>query len=146
MTLTYPLQNGEQVEILTTRQSRPSRDWLNSHQGYLHTSRARARVRAWFKRQDHEHNLSAGRTILDRELNRVGISDVPVEKIAERFRGRQVEEFLAALGSGEITTGQLAHSLGELAPHDDALKPKPARKKKRKQSSSDGGFRYPGCR
>ncbi|MDH5469290.1 MAG: GTP diphosphokinase [Gammaproteobacteria bacterium] len=140
VTLTYPLQNGEQVEILTTRQSRPSRDWLNSHLGYLHTSRARARVRAWFKRQDHELNLSAGRTILDRELNRVGISDIPVEKIAERFRGRQVEEFLVALGSGEITTGQLAHSLGELAPHEDALKPKPPRTKRRKQSSSDGGF------
>ena len=59
--LTRQLQNGEQVEVLTTRQGEPSRDWLNTHLGYLKTSRARSRVRAWFKRQDYELNVSAGR-------------------------------------------------------------------------------------
>ncbi|MDH3901222.1 MAG: bifunctional (p)ppGpp synthetase/guanosine-3',5'-bis(diphosphate) 3'-pyrophosphohydrolase, partial [Gammaproteobacteria bacterium] len=47
--LTYELQNGEQVEVLTTRQGSPSRDWLNPHLGYLKSSRARAHVRQWFK-------------------------------------------------------------------------------------------------
>jgi GTP pyrophosphokinase len=138
--LTYALQNGEQVEILTTKQGRPSRDWLNSHLGYLHTTRARSRVRAWFKRQDYEHNLSAGRSILDRELHRVGISDIAAEKIAERFRGRPVDEFLAALGSGEITTGQLARSLGELVPQEERLKPRQARPRRRKKTGTAGDF------
>lgn len=138
--LTYTLQNGEQVEILTTKQGRPSRDWLNTHLGYLHTSRARSRVRAWFKRQDYEHNLGAGRSILDRELRRVGISDIPVEKIADRFRGRQVDEFLAALGSGEITTGQLAHSLGELVPQEDTLRAREPRTRRKAKTGGAGGF------
>ena len=138
--LTYSLQNGEQVEILTTKQGRPSRDWLNSHLGYLHTSRARARVRAWFRHQDYENNLGAGRAILDRELQRVGISDIPVEKIAARFRGRQIDEFLVALGSGEITTGQLAHSLTELLPREDTLKPRVPRAKRKKKSSAGSDF------
>ncbi len=138
--LTYSLQNGEQVEILTTRQGRPSRDWLNSHLGYLHTSRARSRVRAWFKQQDYEHNLGAGRSILDRELHRVGLSAIAAEKIAERFRGRQVDEFLVALGSGEITTGQLARSLGELVPKEEPLKPRQGRQRRKKKAGTAGGF------
>ena len=138
--LTYTLHNGEQVEILTTKQGRPSRDWLNSHLGYLHTSRARARVRAWFKHEDYEHNLSAGRTILDRELQRVGITDIPAEKIAERFKGRAVDEFLVALGSGEITTGQLSRLLGELVPKEQTLTPRQPRARRRKPSSQVGGF------
>ena len=138
--LTYSLQNGEQVEILTTKQGRPSRDWLNSHLGYLHTSRARARVRAWFKHQDYEHNLGAGRAILDRELQRVGVSDIPVEKVAARFRGRQIDEFLVALGSGEITTGQLAHSLTELLPQEDSLKPRLPRAKRKKRTAAGNDF------
>ena len=138
--LTYALKNGEQVEILTTKQGRPSRDWLNSHLGYLHTSRARARVRAWFKREDYEHNLSAGRAMFDRELQRVGISDIPAEKIAERFRGRGVDEFLVALGSGEITTGQLSRSLSELVPQEQTLKSRQTRARRRKSASKAGGF------
>jgi GTP pyrophosphokinase len=138
--LTYRLGNGELVEILTAKQGRPSRDWLNSHLGYLHTSRARSRVRTWFKHQDYEHNLSAGRGILDRELRRVGVSYIPVEKVADRFRGRQVDEFLAALGSGEITTGQLAHALGELVPNEDTLEARQPRARRKTKSDSAGGF------
>ncbi len=138
--LTWQLNNGEQVEILTSKQGRPSRDWLNSHLGYLHTSRARSRVRAWFKRQDYEHNLAAGRAILDKELQRVGISDIPVEKIAERFRGRQVDEFLAALGSSEITTGQLTRSLSELIPREDTLKPQQSRTRRKTRDTGAGEF------
>ena len=97
-------------------------------------------MRAWFKRQDYEHNLGAGRTILDRELNRVGISDIPVEKIAARFRGREVDEFLAALGSGEITTGQLANSLAGLVPREQRLRPRETKARRRKKAAASGGF------
>jgi len=58
--LTYTLQNGDRVEILTTREPGPSRDWLNGSLGYLKSSRARGKVRAWFNTQDHEQHLSDG--------------------------------------------------------------------------------------
>ncbi|MFQ5488371.1 MAG: RelA/SpoT family protein, partial [Gammaproteobacteria bacterium] len=65
--LTYALQNGEQVEILTVKNASPSRDWLNPHLGYLKTSRARSKVLTWFKHQDREKNIQEGRAMLERE-------------------------------------------------------------------------------
>ncbi|MEN8205593.1 MAG: GTP diphosphokinase [Pseudomonadota bacterium] len=139
--LTYPLQNGEQVEVLTTRQGGPSRDWLNTHLGYLKTSRARSRVRSWFRHQDFEHNVSAGRAILDRELHRVAIAELSTEKIATRFKYKQADDFLAAIGHGDITAGQLANAANELVPRQDALPSQPRRTPKKEHSTTDSGFR-----
>jgi GTP pyrophosphokinase len=139
--LTYPLQNGQQVEILTTRHGEPSRDWLNVHLGYLKSSRARSRVRSWFRHQDYEHNVSAGRAILDRELNRVAIASIPTEKIAARFKYDQVDDFLAAIGHGDVTAGQLANAANELSPREDALIAEPRRAPKKDLATTDGGFK-----
>ncbi|VAW81063.1 Guanosine-3',5'-bis(diphosphate) 3'-pyrophosphohydrolase / GTP pyrophosphokinase, (p)ppGpp synthetase II, partial [hydrothermal vent metagenome] len=70
--LSHELVSGEQVEVLTARQPSPSRDWINPHLGYLKTSRARAKVRRWFKEQDRDINIGAGRTAIERELHRLG--------------------------------------------------------------------------
>jgi GTP pyrophosphokinase len=139
--LTYQLQNGEQVEVLTTRQGEPSRDWLNAHLGYLKTSRARSRVRTWFKHQDFEHNVTAGRSILDRELHRLGVTDLPIEKIASRFKHKQVSEFLEAVGHGDITAGHLANAVNELVPRVDAREASHSRLARREQSTTPGGFK-----
>jgi GTP pyrophosphokinase len=138
--LTYQLQNGEQVEVLTTRQGAPSRDWMNPHQGYLKTSRARSRVRQWFKRQDVDHNISAGRSLLDRELHRLGITGLPVERLAGWFRFRQVDELLASLGRGDINTGQLANAINELSPRPEPVIVEKKRARSRKASATPEGF------
>jgi GTP pyrophosphokinase len=70
--LTYSLRSGQRVEVLTTRQGGPSRDWINPSMGYLRTSRARAKARSWFRLQDHDRNLAEGRSIVDRECHRMG--------------------------------------------------------------------------
>lgn len=111
--LTYELKNGDQVEILTTRAGLPSRDWLNPHLGYLKTSRARAKVRSWFRQQDQDKNIAAGRTALDRELHRLGVSDLALEKLASHFRVDRADDFLAAVGRGEITGAQIAGAAQE---------------------------------
>jgi GTP pyrophosphokinase len=138
--LTYRLKNGEQVEVLTAKQGRPSRDWLNSHQGYLVTSRAKSRVRAWFKRQDYELNVSAGRGILDRELHRLGVTGLSVEKLADHLGFKRVDDMLAALGSGDKTTAQLAHAVNDLVPQEEVLRPRRSRAAARRRTVSDGGF------
>ncbi len=138
--LTYRLQNGEQVEVLTTKQGAPSRDWMNPHQGYLKTSRAKSRVRQWFKRQDVEHNISAGRGLLDRELHRLGITGLPVEKLAGWFRYKQVEDLLVALGRGDINTSQLANAINELVPRPEPVIVERPRVKSRKESATPEGF------
>lgn len=101
--LKYKLQNGQRVEILTAKQGTPSRDWLSPQQGYLKSARARAKVRHWFKTQNLDDSIAQGKLLLDRELQRLGVSTVNQEKVAQRLRFHKLEELLAALGRGEIT-------------------------------------------
>jgi GTP pyrophosphokinase len=111
--LNYHLQNGEQIEILTAKRGGPSRDWLNPALGYLKTSRARAKVRHWFKYQHYEENVSQGRTTLERELRRLGLSDINYEKLASHFSYGKVDEFLAAIGRGDISNSQMISAINE---------------------------------
>ncbi|MEZ5540489.1 MAG: GTP diphosphokinase [Pseudomonadota bacterium] len=142
--LTYQLKNGEQVEVLTARQGKPSRDWLNAHQGYLVTSRAKSRVRAWFKHQDFGHNIGGGRSILDRELHRLGVSSLPVDRIAERLGFRQTDDMFAALGSGDVSTAQLAGAVSDLVPQGEVLRPRSERASRRVDERFDDGVRIHG--
>ena len=52
--LTYQLKTGDKVEVLTGKEIKPSRDWINPHLNYLKTSRAKAKVLHWFKMQDYD--------------------------------------------------------------------------------------------
>jgi GTP pyrophosphokinase len=109
--LAYELSSGEQVEILTGRQAAPSRDWVNPHLGYLKTSRARAKVRHWIKHQDRDINIAAGRSLLDRELHRLGVSGSRLTDAAERLNFGDVDSLLAALGRGELQLQQVVNVL-----------------------------------
>ncbi len=117
--LTYELKSGEQVRILTTKNGSPSRDWLNPQLGYLKTSRARSKVRHWFKQQDHDQNLLAGREILEKELHRLGISNISHSKLALYFDFDTIDRLFAEIGRGEITTGKIATSIQELGGHSE---------------------------
>ena len=141
--LTYELHSGEQVEVLTTRQGMPSRDWLSPHLGYLKTSRARAKVRHWFKQQDYEKNVSAGRTILERDLHRLGVSGVSREALAERLQFKDVNEMLMAIGRGDATTAQLANAANELTT-PVLREPKLPRKGRVSSETGGGGIRIQG--
>ena len=122
--LTQALNNGEQVEILTGKIAQPSRDWLLSRAGYLKSSRARGKVRQWFKRKDHERNLAEGREILDKELKRLAVSPSDLEPILERFHQKSVENLYVAVSSGEVTSGQVASAVQDLRrPEDEDVLP-----------------------
>jgi GTP pyrophosphokinase len=110
--LTQTLASGQQVEILTARESHPSRDWLNPKLGYLKTALARRKIRHWFKRQDHELHVAHGRVILEREQRRLGLAEINIAELAKRFKMKRAEDLLAALGCGNISTAQLGHALG----------------------------------
>ncbi len=116
VSLSYELQNGERVDVLTAKQPAPSRDWLSPHLGYLKTGRARNKVRQWFKQQDQEKNIAAGRAILEKEFQRlnVDIRQVDLQKLAEKLNFNAPDELLAAIGYGDITTGSVATKAQEL--------------------------------
>jgi GTP pyrophosphokinase len=113
--LNYALQNGQRVEILTTKLGGPSRDWLSP--GYLHSPRTRAKVRAWFKAQNYDESVAQGRVQLDKELHRHGVTSVNQEKLAQRLHFNKLDDLLAALGRNEITLRRIAVALQEELPN-----------------------------
>ena len=132
--LNTPLETGDRVEILTAKEGEPSRDWLNPHLHYLATSRAREKVRSWFRAQDFDKNAAAGRAVLERELHRLGLH-IELERIARRSRFPKLDDFLAALGRGDVNSTQLSGLLREFAPEPEPAPPQPehhARKFKRR--------------
>ena len=110
--LTKTLASGQQVEILTAREGRPSRDWLNPNLGYLKTTAAREKVRRWLKQQDHDSHVTQGRAVLEREHRRLGLSEINISELTKRFKMRRADDLLAALGCGNISAMQLSSALG----------------------------------
>jgi GTP pyrophosphokinase len=106
--LDYRLQSGDRVEILTSKRGGPSLDWLNPNLGYVHTSRARSKIRAWFKKQSREKNIALGRDVVERELKRLGLSAMPRESIANLFNYNSLDDFLSSVGFGDVTGAQIA--------------------------------------
>jgi GTP pyrophosphokinase len=117
---------------------------LNPHLRYLKTSHARSRVRQWFKSQDFAINAAAGRSILDRELHRLGISGLPAERLTSRFGYRQLDELLAAIGHGDVSTGQLANAINELIPQPETVETRRRRPGRRSQTKTPGGVKIQG--
>ncbi len=119
--LDYQLRNGDQLEILTAKRGGPSRDWLNPHLGYIKTSRARSKVRQWFKRQNREENIVQGREMLERELKRLGLDKTPYDQIAKKFNFDKVDDLMAAIGAGDINVHQIGGRALELAEPEEEI-------------------------
>ena len=83
--LDYQLKNGDQISILTSRRGGPSRDWLNPALGYVKTGRARSKIRQWFRRQKRDENVALGRELLERELKRLGLENMALEKVFQFY-------------------------------------------------------------
>lgn len=118
------VQTGDQIEILTGKESKPSRDWLNQNLGYVTTSRARAKIRHWFKEQAREQNLLAGRQMAERELRRFALNDVDFPELADKLHYPNDEDMLIALGAGDLRLTQIisgAQRLIEAKQQDEQL-------------------------
>jgi guanosine-3',5'-bis(diphosphate) 3'-pyrophosphohydrolase len=110
--LNYQLNNGDVVEIVSSKVDKgPSRDWLNPHLGYIKTSHAREKIRQWFKRQEREDNIERGRELLEKEMRHLGIRQSEREELAKLFKYDSLDDFLAAIGYGGISTHQIALKL-----------------------------------
>jgi guanosine-3',5'-bis(diphosphate) 3'-pyrophosphohydrolase len=109
--LHYQLQNGDTVEIMTSKTVRgPSLDWLNSNLGYINTSSARSKVRQWFNRQERRINIQRGKDIFQKQLRRLGVN-IADDEVAVLMKFATVDEFMAALGSGAVTVSQVVNRL-----------------------------------
>ena len=112
--LSKQLKNGQRIEIITGSDISPNRDWLQASLGYLSSSRARSKVRAWFKKQARGQNIQAGKSLLERETKRLAINSVNLKYLIERLNISSIEDLYASLGSGDISINQIIRILENL--------------------------------
>ncbi len=122
VSLDHQLQNGDAVEILCAKTERaPSLDWLNPDLGYVKTRHAQEKIRQWFRKQERVENIKRGQELLDKELRRLGLSSWEQERIAALFGYDEGNDFLAAIGCGDVNIHQLR---SKLTAHEE--RPQPA--------------------
>lgn len=121
--LTYSLQTGDQVDIITSKTGTPSRDWLNKEFGYIKTSRARAKVAQWFRQQEVTQYIESGKHTLEREFSRTGIHHPNIQKIASRFNLKDDDALFAAIGHGLIRMAQVIQAAHAEQHHEREAQP-----------------------
>jgi GTP pyrophosphokinase len=111
VTLDHRLANGDTVEIIPGKHPHPSRDWLVPQLGFLASPRNRAKVRAWFRKQDEVQNREQGRQMLERELDRLGVRAPPLPEILADLGLPNSDALYQGLGEGELTLAQVAGAI-----------------------------------
>ena len=119
--LTTVLQTGDEVEILTTKEGRPSRDWMNKNLGFIKSAGTRSKVRNWFNHQDFEQNLLDGKAIYDRSLSKFSIHNADLKQVVAHFKRKDTDQFFADIGRGLITAAQILGYL-QTEPEQDPFK------------------------
>lgn len=121
--LDTPLKNGDIVEILTQKNSRPSLDWLN----FVKTSTAKNRIRQWYKRSHRDENITRGRELLEKEMGKNGFETLlksdPMIAVVKRCNYHSVDDLLAALGYGEITLNLVVNRLRDVVKSQSQIHP-----------------------
>ncbi|MFO8069924.1 MAG: bifunctional (p)ppGpp synthetase/guanosine-3',5'-bis(diphosphate) 3'-pyrophosphohydrolase [Alkalibacterium sp.] len=112
--LNYKLKTGDIVEMLTSANSfGPSRDWLN----YVNTSKAKNKIKRFFKTQEREKSIERGKDILEKLLLEMGFNPKDIlkkeklKKAADRFNFQNIEDLYAGIGYGEVKSATVANRL-----------------------------------
>ncbi|AZQ50926.1 RelA/SpoT family protein [Burkholderia cenocepacia] len=118
--LNTPLANGQTVEIVAVKEGGPSRDWLNLQLGYLKSSRARQKVRAWFNSIEQEENIAHGRALIEKTLQREGKTSVNLDNLAAKLGFKSPEELFSVVGKEEFSLRNVEHALSDAPPPEPA--------------------------
>ena len=135
--LDYRLKNGETVEIITGKVLQPSRDWLSPQSGFLASPRHRKKVSAWFRKQNASQNKVEGRTILEREIQRLGIATPPIRELLTELGLEDTEALHEALGLGELSAAQLAGAIQRLHARESRSAAPPLRAAKAREPEAE---------
>ena len=124
--LRHQLSSGETVEVVTTLDQTPSRDWLK----IVHTQRAREQIMAWIKQEERAKSIALGRELLERDLLRIR-RDLPrlrregrMADVLRHFKRESEEDMFEAVGYGRLTTRQVAEYLDPDADFEEERKPR----------------------
>ena len=107
------LSNGDTVEVITSTHHRPSRDWLK----FVKTAKARGKIRHWIRTEEREYSISLAKEMLEKEGRRLELNFTRelnsgnLDKVAEEFSYKSVEDMLSAVGYAKLTPKQVLHRL-----------------------------------
>ncbi|MEY4910487.1 MAG: hypothetical protein RL761_150 [Pseudomonadota bacterium] len=101
--LNTPLKNGQTVEINAAKEGGPSRDWLNADLGYLTSSRAKAKVRAWFNALAMMETTARGREAVEKLLQREGKTAIKLVDLAVQLGFKSADELFEVVGKDEYS-------------------------------------------
>ena len=126
--LAYELQMGDRIEVLTNKNSRPSRDWLN----IVKTSSAKSKIRNFFSKVTREDDLVRGRDELAKVMRKHGLgigsktAEKAIESVSKEMNYAHSDDILAAIGAGKISAKQVGTKLLKLMAKDGEIaKPEP---------------------
>ena len=115
--LKYEFRSGDTVEIMTSPGQKPSKDWLK----FAKTSRAKTKIRQWFKTEEREKSIALGKDILEKELRKFNLQQAKLvksgelAKVAGEFSFKEVDDLIAAVGYGKVTANQI---IGKILPQE----------------------------
>jgi GTP pyrophosphokinase len=125
VSLNTPLDNGQTVEITAAKEGGPSRDWLNPAQGYVHTPRARQKIKQYFSALEEEELLGRGRSFVTKEMQREGQGQANLEDLAGRLGFKDSASLFIAAGRGEVGPRAVQMALREAAAEPAEAAPQP---------------------
>jgi GTP pyrophosphokinase len=142
VTLGSTLETGQCVEIIAAKQGGPSRDWLNAAQGYLFTHRARAKVRQWFSNMALAQSVADGRSVVMRELQRMGETGLKLDELASRLGFAKSDEMFVAVARSDLTLRQIQAAVrgAEAQAEDESLAAEPAVRKRKGSDDGENGI------
>jgi GTP pyrophosphokinase len=133
--LNTPLQSGQTIEVVCAKEGGPSLDWLNAQLGFLHSPRARSKVRAWFNAQAMRQTIARGREAVERLLQREGRTALKLDDLATQLGFRDADALFEVVGKDEYSLRNIELLLRPVEPAEDVDVPL------LKRSRSDGSGR-----
>ncbi len=144
--LRYELKNGDTIEILTTANHRPSKDWLK----IVKTTKAVNRIRHWIKAEERERCIALGREMFEREFRKKGlnfnnfVNSAELQEVARSFSLRGIEDLLASVGYKKITPSQVIGKLSCMIQEEEPGREDIIAVEKRKSGPPDEGIKVKG--
>ena len=121
--LNTSLRSGQTVEVISVREGGPSLDWLNAELGYLHSPRARAKVRSWFNTLQQAQTIARGREQVEKLLQREGRTALKLDDLAHQLGFRNADALFEIVGKDEYSLRNIEALLrpAEPAPTPDEV-------------------------
>ncbi len=105
--LSTTLLNGQTVEIISSKEGGPSRDWLNSDLKFTHSARSKSKVRAWFNFQKSQETISKGRELVEKLLQREGKTSLKLDDLAKQLGFETSSLLFEVVGKDEFSLRQI---------------------------------------